>query len=187
MGGHLPNTGHGRGNKVDLQLKKNGQPTHLTNQQLYSLKQAGYWGSGTGALGWEPVAGQVGGGHYDLNVATGKGEKLPTNNNFGEMYENNFALASGYMPSTNESMSFQLAGINNNTESMAYSSAEMSEAISGNQGTNPGGGSATIAQIPTTMPSFGSNGGGFSSSSEKQVYAYGDVAASFVLGKWLNI
>jgi hypothetical protein len=91
------------------------------------------------------------------------------------------------MPSTNESMSFQLAGINNNTESMAYSSAEMSEAISGNQGTNPGGGSATIAQMPTTMPSFGSNGSGFSSSSEKQVYAYGDVAASFVLGKWLNI
>lgn len=97
MGGHILNSGHGRGNKVDLQLKKNGQPTHLTNSELYALRDAGYWGTGTGALGWEPVSGQVGGGHYDLFVG---GQNSNINTPIKSLESNNFNeginLAGGY-------------------------------------------------------------------------------------------
>ena len=57
---------HASGNKVDLQLFKNGKPVHLSANELNQLKAKGYWGGATGALGWEPHANQVGGGHYDL-------------------------------------------------------------------------------------------------------------------------
>ena len=57
---------HASGNKVDLQLFKNGKPVHLSGNELNQLKAKGYWGGATGALGWEPHANQTGGGHYDL-------------------------------------------------------------------------------------------------------------------------
>ena len=57
---------HASGNKVDLQLFRNGKPVHLSENELNQLKAKGYWGGATGALGWEPHANQVGGGHYDL-------------------------------------------------------------------------------------------------------------------------
>ena len=57
---------HASGNKVDLQLFKNGKPVHLSANELNQLKAKGYWGGATGALGWEPHANQTGGGHYDL-------------------------------------------------------------------------------------------------------------------------
>ena len=57
---------HASGNKVDLQLFKNGKPVHLSENELNQLKAKGYWGGATGALGWEPHANQTGGGHYDL-------------------------------------------------------------------------------------------------------------------------
>jgi hypothetical protein len=70
MGGKHATGGksHGSGNKVDLQLFKNGKAAHLSEAQLNILKQLGYWGGSTGALGWEKNAGQVGGGHYDLHI-----------------------------------------------------------------------------------------------------------------------
>lgn len=57
---------HASGNKVDLQLFRNGKPVHLSENELNQLKAKGYWGGATGALGWEPHANQTGGGHYDL-------------------------------------------------------------------------------------------------------------------------
>lgn len=59
---------HASGNKVDLQLTRGGQVAKLTSQQLEYLRKLGYWGGTTGALGWEAVNGQVGGGHYDLHI-----------------------------------------------------------------------------------------------------------------------
>lgn len=71
-GGHrVSPRGHSAGQKVDLQLKKNGKPTRMTPDQEKALITAGFAGSGTGALGWEPVAGQVMGGHYDYSVGGG--------------------------------------------------------------------------------------------------------------------
>lgn len=70
MGGkHCNNSGHYKGNKVDLQLRKNSRNARLTPEQSEKLRTLGYWGSGTGAVGWESVAQQVGGGHYDLCIA----------------------------------------------------------------------------------------------------------------------
>lgn len=57
---------HASGNKVDLQLFRNGKPVHLSQSELSQLQAKGYWGGATGALGWEPHANQTGGGHYDL-------------------------------------------------------------------------------------------------------------------------
>ena len=57
---------HASGNKVDLQLFRNGKPVHLSQAELSKLQALGYWGGATGALGWEPHANQTGGGHYDL-------------------------------------------------------------------------------------------------------------------------
>lgn len=85
MGGnHAKNSGHYKGTKLDLQLTKNGRAAQLTPQQLEILKRYGYWGGDTGALGWEPVKGQSGGGHYDMYVAQGSslretGSVVPAN------------------------------------------------------------------------------------------------------------
>lgn len=70
MGGQhkLGEKSHASGNKLDLQLKRGGKNTHLTQEQLNYLQALGYWGGTTGALGWEAVDGQVGGGHYDLHI-----------------------------------------------------------------------------------------------------------------------
>lgn len=68
MGGHTRG-GHVKGNKVDIQLTKGGKTAYLSQAQLEILRKQGYWGGTTGALGWEPVKGQVGGGHYDFNLA----------------------------------------------------------------------------------------------------------------------
>ena len=59
---------HASGNKVDLQLMRGGKVDKLSTEQLEYLRKLGYWGGNTGALGWEAVAGQVGGGHYDLHI-----------------------------------------------------------------------------------------------------------------------
>lgn len=71
-GGHrVSPRGHSAGQKVDLQLKKDGKPTRMTPEQEKALISAGFAGSGTGALGWEPVAGQIMGGHYDYSIGGG--------------------------------------------------------------------------------------------------------------------
>ena len=65
--------GHYDGAKVDVQLWKNGKPAYLTSDEMSYLKSLGYWDNGgarTGALGWEPVDGQKGGGHYDFGLST---------------------------------------------------------------------------------------------------------------------
>lgn len=68
MGGHTSG-GHVKGNKVDVQLfDKVGRAVKLSQAELAELRKSGYWGGSTGALGWEAVSGQVGGGHYDLFV-----------------------------------------------------------------------------------------------------------------------
>ena len=66
MGGkHLPKSGHYLGHKIDLQITKNGKPARLSSQDEQYLANLGFIGNG--AVGWEAVPGQVGGGHYDLN------------------------------------------------------------------------------------------------------------------------
>ena len=60
---------HASGNKVDLQLFRNGKPAYLNAKQLAQLKAKGYFGGNTGALGWEKNAKQIGGGHYDLTTS----------------------------------------------------------------------------------------------------------------------
>ena len=85
MGGnHAKTSGHYKGTKLDLQLTKNGRAAQLTPQQLEILRRYGYWGGNTGALGWEAVKGQAGGGHYDMYVAQGSslretGSVVPAN------------------------------------------------------------------------------------------------------------
>ena len=68
MGGkhQLGSRSHSSGNKLDLQLTRNGQSAKLADWQSKKLQELGYIGNG--ALGWEPVEGQVGGGHYDLHI-----------------------------------------------------------------------------------------------------------------------
>ena len=66
MGGkHLSKSGHYLGHKIDLQITKNGKPARLSQQDEQYLANLGFIGNG--AVGWEAVPGQVGGGHYDLN------------------------------------------------------------------------------------------------------------------------
>lgn len=61
---------HASGNKMDFQLFDpiTGKPMKLRPEDAAILQSMGYWGAGTGALGWEPVKGQVGGGHYDVHT-----------------------------------------------------------------------------------------------------------------------
>ena len=60
---------HASGNKMDFQLfDAAGKPMHLRQEDYEFLQSMGYWGGSTGALGWEKVKGQVGGGHYDVHV-----------------------------------------------------------------------------------------------------------------------
>lgn len=59
---------HASGNKIDLQLTKGGKTAYLNDWQYKKLQELGYIGNG--ALGWEKVAGQVGGGHYDLHIGS---------------------------------------------------------------------------------------------------------------------
>lgn len=62
---------HASGNKVDFQLWKNGRPANLTPEEEKYLRDNGYFGGVSGAVGWEPHKNQVGGGHYDVSVAGG--------------------------------------------------------------------------------------------------------------------
>lgn len=193
MGGHRPGTGHWKGNKVDLQLKKNGRPAHLTPAQLNALRKAGYWGPGTGALGWEPVSGQVGGGHYDLYVANGSssGTALAS--------AGNLRLDTQDMPTTAENQYVAMNNMNETTMASAEANANSSGGImdmlgsignsidsgfnsmssSSNDGMSAvggaiGGGMPNIAMnIPNT------NGG--AGSSTGNVYAFGDVAKTPIL------
>lgn len=89
---------HAAGQKVDLQLKKNGNSTRMTPGQEQALISAGFARNGTGALGWEPVAGQVLGGHYDYSVGGGQKNNVTynasednTNNNFSTNFASNTA------------------------------------------------------------------------------------------------
>ena len=67
MGGkHAPNSGHYNGAKIDFQVFKNGKPVRLTPQEEAHIYGLGF--KGEGAVGWEAVPGQVGGGHYDANT-----------------------------------------------------------------------------------------------------------------------
>lgn len=195
MGGHRPGTGHWKGNKVDLQLKKNGQPTHLANHQLQALRKAGYWGSGTGALGWEPVSGQVGGGHYDLFLGHGGGS-INTS-------ETKYADAGGRAGNTVERMESQSASTSE--DMMSMNMAEMNGNLQASLSRPSGGASSSPVAAamndtmpftsgsagPISMPSsdnfnlsgLGSMGGASAGPNNKTgtVYAYGDVAKTAIL------
>lgn len=189
MGGHRPGTGHWKGNKVDLQLKKNGRPTHLSSQQLNMLGQAGYWGRGTGALGWEPVSGQVGGGHYDLFIGNGgSGTALAS--------AANIKLKTNDMPTSQETQVFAMNDMAETTqasaESMANSSGSildmlgnMNDNISNNASSATGGAPTQSLDIPMPQSqnlalSMGSTQGG-AGSQTGNVYAFGDVAKTPIL------
>lgn len=189
MGGHKAYTGHWKGNKVDLQLKKNGKPTHLSSQQLNMLGQAGYWGRGTGALGWEPVSGQVGGGHYDLFIGGGSsGTALAS--------AANIKLATNDMPTSQETQVFAMNDMAETTqasaESMANSSGSildmlgnMNDNISNNASSATGGAPTQSLDIPMPQSqnlalSMGSTQGR-AGSQTGNVYAFGDVAKTPIL------
>lgn len=197
MGGHKAGTGHWKGNKVDLQLKQNGRPAHLTNEQLQALKKAGYWGSGTGALGWEPVSGQVGGGHYDLYVANGAKsiDSIPSSNT---MFANNnssmstgisYSAKSDTMPTTEENNYTQLASIDSGIQQSIEVSKEkdtrMDFASLGNSGSGvmPLTSSSNVPMSGGGNSGFSISGGDSQTSSmqESQVYAWGDVAKTAIL------
>lgn len=189
MGGHRAYTGHWKGNKVDLQLKKNGRPTHLSSQQLSMLGQAGYWGRGTGALGWEPVSGQVGGGHYDLFIGGGSsGTALAS--------AANVKLTTNDMPTSQETQVFAMNDMAEttqaNAESMANSNGSildmlgnMNDNISNNASSATGGTPIQSLDIPMPQPqnlalSMGSTQGG-AGNQTGNVYAFGDVAKTPIL------
>lgn len=194
MGGHRAGTGHWKGNKVDLQLKKNGRPAHLTPAQLNVLRKAGYWGPGTGALGWEPVSGQVGGGHYDLYVANGSSsgtvlasagslrldtQNMPTaaENQYVAMNSMNETAMASAEANANSSGGIldMLGNIGNNISSGfdSMSSGSNNDGISVNGGAIGGGMPNIAMNIPNT------NGG--AGSSTGNVYAFGDVAKTPIL------
>lgn len=189
MGGHRAYTGHWKGNKVDLQLKKNGRPTRLSSQQLSMLGQAGYWGRGTGALGWEPVSGQVGGGHYDLFIGNGgSGTALAS--------AANIKLKTNDMPTSQETQVFAMNDMAETTqasaESMANSSGSildmlgnMNDNISNNASSATGGAPTQSLDIPMPQSqnlalSMGSTQGR-AGSQTGNVYAFGDVAKTPIL------
>ena len=189
MGGHRAYTGHWKGNKVDLQLKKNGRPTHLSSQQLNMLGQAGYWGRGTGALGWEPVSGQVGGGHYDLFIGGGSsGIALAS--------AANIKLKTNDMPTSQETQVFAMNDMAETTQASAESMANsngsildmlgnMNDNISNNASSATGGAPTQSLDIPMPQPqnlalSMGSTQGR-AGSQTGNVYAFGDVAKTPIL------
>ena len=79
---------HAAGQKVDLQLKKNGKPTRMTPSQETALISAGFARNGSGALGWEPVAGQVLGGHYDYSIGPNKKGNVASSANSDKKQDN---------------------------------------------------------------------------------------------------
>nr|DAQ46115.1 MAG TPA: hypothetical protein [Caudoviricetes sp.] len=189
MGGHRAYTGHWKGNKVDLQLKKNGRPARLSSQQLNMLGQAGYWGRGTGALGWEPVLGQVGGGHYDLFIGEGSsGTALAS--------AANVKLTTNDMPTSQETQVFAMNDMAETTQASAESMANsngsildmlgnMNDNISNNASSATGG--APIQSLDIPMPqsqnlalSMGSTQGRVGNQTNN-VYAFGDVAKTPIL------
>lgn len=188
MGGHKPGTGHWKGNKVDLQLKKNGRPTHLSGQQLNMLGQAGYWGRGTGALGWEPVSGQVGGGHYDLYIGgSNSGTALAS--------AANIKLETNDMPTSQESQVFAMNEMNETAQASAENTANSNDSILGmldSMNTNiasnsysglSGMGQSVDISMPS-MPSISVSSGGTQGGAGSQtgnVYAFGDVAKTPIL------
>ena len=206
MGGHNKGTGHWKGNKVDLQLKKNGRPTHLNGSQLDALGKAGYWGKGTGALGWEPVSGQVGGGHYDLFLGNAGGTILG-----GEtQYASNIGVASkgtpdmspvsmstsSSTPSVSQMTSNQLGNIEASTAQTADNTLDIASNDStpvttttaeGSTGSNGSwfdnlfkSNSNQNTQIASN--SGGNSGSGGSSDDNSMIYACGDFARTLVLG-----
>ena len=195
MGGHRAGTGHWKGNKVDLQLKKNGKTAWLSREQLNALRTAGYWGPGTGALGWEPVAGQVGGGHYDLfignsnsgsAIASAGNLKLETNdlNTTSENQSiamntmNETAMASAEAGAASSDGILDMLGNIGNSISSGFDNM-MNSSIASNDGGVassgfPGGGSQDMSiSIPNTQGGAGSSTG--------NVYAFGDVAKTPIL------
>lgn len=63
---------HAAGHKIDF-VTANGQ--RLPAELEQALERAGFWGKGTGAVGWE-VNPKTGRGHYDVSIATPKGYKV---------------------------------------------------------------------------------------------------------------
>ena len=98
MGGHKFGTNHWKGNKVDLQIKTNKYPARMTPGQERALIEAGFAQNGTGAVGWEPHANQVGGGHYDLYLGDGDAlENIIPNDSIGYADATNGMLEIGDM------------------------------------------------------------------------------------------
>ena len=148
------------------------------------LGQAGYWGRGTGALGWEPVSGQVGGGHYDLFIGNGgSGTALAS--------AANIKLKTNDMPTSQETQVFAMNDMAETTQASAESIANsngsildmlgnMNDNISNNASSATGGAPTQSLDIPMPQSqnlvlSMRSTQGG-AGSQTGNVYAFGDVA-----------
>lgn len=195
MGGHKPGTGHWKGNKVDLQLKKGGKSAHLSYAQLQALRKAGYWGFGTGALGWEPVSGQVGGGHYDLFLGNGGGNigggeiQYAQNNvgsELGTATKSIGKMESQKLTTTEDDISSGMADMN---ETLQQNNTKQADNTSfGGLSTPPTSSASNYNMISdssgSNMPQFAGLTGGSSGGQQSKagtVYAYGDVAKTAIL------
>lgn len=77
---------HSSGNKVDFQLFKNGKPVKLRENEAKYLESLGFWGSGTGALGYEEARKNQNYGHYDSYIGS---TALENSLSGGVVYNNN--------------------------------------------------------------------------------------------------
>lgn len=202
MGGHKHATGHWKGNKVDLQLKKKGKSAHLNGAELNALRKAGYWGSGTGALGWEPNSNQVGGGHYDIYLGSAGGKPLTSEINYANKGTPDIGpvamSTASSTPSIEATTSEQLGNIegmtaqtaSNTTPGDTYSGGNAvggtgETSIAGGFGgvtSNTGSSSGDIKSLISALGSINGGGNTGSSDSNPDVYAYGDFARTLVLG-----
>ena len=202
MGGHKHATGHWKGNKVDLQLKKKGKSAHLNGAELNALRKAGYWGSGTGALGWEPNSDQVGGGHYDIYLGSAGGKPLTSEINYANKGTPDIGpvamSTASSTPSIEATTSEQLGNIegmtaqtaSNTTPGDTYSGGNAvggtgETSIAGGFGgvtSNTGSSSGDIKSLISALGSINRGGNTGSSDSTPDVYAYGDFARTLVLG-----
>lgn len=183
---------HAAGQKVDLQLWKNGKPTRMTKGQENALILAGFAKNGTGALGWEPVRGQVLGGHYDYFIGG--------NNKGNVTLADNLKLDTQDMPTTAENQYVAMNDMNETAMASAEANANSSGGIldmlgtignsidsgfgSMSSGSNNDGISAVGGAIGGGMPGIAMNipnTNGGAGNSTGSVYQFGDVAKTPIL------
>lgn len=151
---------HAAGQKVDLQLKKNGNPIKMNPRQEQALISAGFAGGNTGALGWEKVAGQVLGGHYDYSVGGGQKNNVTynasednTNNNFST----NFASNTASTFSSGISDFYNILGVMAGGDSYSSSSTGSTEKLDTMPSTESTNSAVNMASNGSSAPSMSSN------------------------------